>query len=65
MTPAGNNDGDLLSGTPSDGGISCDGSNEGNESQTDSLTADVSFRAVQARNNSAFECTELAEPPAI
>lgn len=31
---------------------------EGNESQTDSLTADVSFSAVQSRNNPGFQCDE-------
>lgn len=43
-----------------DGGvISCDGSSVTNEVQTDSLTADLSFRIVQARNNPDFVC----EPP--
>ena len=49
-----NNDG--KSGTPKDGGIACDGSLLDNKSQTDSLTADVEFRAVQARNNENFLC---------
>jgi len=40
----------------STGGISCDGSQLGNESQTDSLTADISFEAVQARHNDSFQC---------
>ena len=38
------------------GGITCDGSNVNNISQTDSMTADISFRAVQSRNNSDFQC---------
>jgi len=38
------------------GGFSCDGSGEGNKTQTDALTADISFRAVQARNNTDFVC---------
>jgi hypothetical protein len=55
-SPADNNDGVGAAGTPEDGGYTCDGSQLGNESQTDSLTADVSFRAVQARNNPGFQC---------
>lgn len=45
----------------SNGGITCDGSKLGNESQTDSLTADVKFTAVQARHNPNFLCT----PPVV
>lgn len=47
----------------STGGISCDGSELNNETQTDSLTADVSFRAVQSRNNPNFTCD--GEQPSI
>jgi len=36
--------------------IACDAANEGNETQTDSLTADVSFKVVQAKNNPDFRC---------
>lgn len=60
MTPADDNDGDTQAGTPADGGFACDGTGLGNESQTDSLTADITFEAVQARNNEGFQC----EPPA-
>lgn len=60
--PDDDNNGDQTAGTPSDGGINCDGSQEGNETQTDSLTADVSFRAVQSRNNSGFLCNPQASP---
>jgi predicted ribosomally synthesized peptide with SipW-like signal peptide len=56
MSPAGNNNGNGTSGEPEDGGITCDGIALGNESQTDSLTADVSFEAMQARNNPGFQC---------
>jgi len=52
-----NND-DNEDGTPEDGGITCDGSLLGNESQTDSLTADVSFQAIQARHNPDFICEQ-------
>ena len=37
-------------------GFICDGSVEDNITQTDSMTADISFRAVQSRNNTAFVC---------
>lgn len=50
-----NNDDDEV-GTPEDGGVTCDGSLLGNESQTDSLTADIAFSAVQARHNKDFMC---------
>lgn len=56
MSPAGDNDDNQTAGEPEDGGISCDGSLLGNESQTDSLTADISFVAVQARHNESFQC---------
>jgi len=58
MSPAGNNGGTALSGEPEDGGITCDGSSLGNESQTDSLTADIEFTVVQSRNNPGFQCEE-------
>ncbi|MBI5405910.1 hypothetical protein HY972_02645 [Candidatus Kaiserbacteria bacterium] len=41
----------------STGGIVCNGSQVNNITQTDSLTADVSFRAVQSRNNPGFLCS--------
>jgi predicted ribosomally synthesized peptide with SipW-like signal peptide len=42
----------------STGGISCDGSILDNSTQTDSLTADISFTAIQSRHNSGFICRE-------
>ncbi len=57
-SPSGNNNGNQTSGEPEDGGITCDGTLLGNESQTDSLTADVVFEAVQARHNAGFLCTK-------
>lgn len=62
MSPAGDNNGNQTAGEPEDGGITCDGANLGNETQTDSLTADVSFDAVQARNNPNFLCVEEEVP---
>jgi predicted ribosomally synthesized peptide with SipW-like signal peptide len=67
MSPAGNNAGTAAAGEPEDGGISCDGSALDNQSQTDSLTADVEFTAVQSRNNPGFQCvppptTQACEP---
>lgn len=42
---------------PDDGrGVVCDGSDETNITQTDSMTMDVSFRAVQSRHNGTFTC---------
>lgn len=40
----------------SSGGITCDGHLLDNSTQTDSLTADVKFTAVQSRNNGEFLC---------
>lgn len=57
-SPADDNDDDSVAGAPHDGGITCNGSVLGNETQTDSLTADVSFEAVQSRNNGNFQCDE-------
>ena len=37
----------------------------GNETQTDSLTADISFRVEQARNNTGFRCDRQQEPPVV
>lgn len=36
--------------------FACDGSNMGNETQTDSFSAALQFYAVQARNNDQFSC---------
>jgi predicted ribosomally synthesized peptide with SipW-like signal peptide len=55
-SPAEDNDGNQTAGEPADGGFLCEGSALGNESQTDSLTADVAFEAVQARHNDGFIC---------
>ena len=41
--------------------VQCDGSDETNITQTDGMTMDVSFRAVQSRNNAGFEC-EVPSP---
>jgi len=38
-------------------GFDCDGSQEDNSTQTDSMTADISFRAEQSRHNGDFLCT--------
>lgn len=44
--------------------ITCDGSTMGNESQTDSLSADVRFYVEQKRNNANFVCPALPLPQA-
>ena len=36
--------------------VTCNGSGEGNETQTDSMTATISFYVEQARNNDGFSC---------
>jgi predicted ribosomally synthesized peptide with SipW-like signal peptide len=55
-SPADDNNDNDTSGEPEDGGIHCNGAMLGNETQTDSLTADVTFSAVQSRNNATFRC---------
>lgn len=55
-TPSGDNNDNDVSGEPEDGGLTCDGSLMGNDTQTDSLTADIVFSAVQARHNGAYLC---------
>ncbi|MBI4709249.1 MAG: hypothetical protein HY764_03545 [Candidatus Portnoybacteria bacterium] len=48
---------------PDDRPLVCSGVNEDNITQTDSLTMDIAFRAVQARNNPNFLCgQENCEP---
>lgn len=56
-SPAGNRDATNPPGQPSDGGYLCSGSGLDNQTQTDSMTANISFTAVQARNNPGFLCT--------
>lgn len=51
--------GPLVRGT----GFSCSGVGNQNDSQTDGIVLDVSFQAVQARNNGQFSCTSL--PPFV
>lgn len=56
MSPAGDNNDNEVDGEPEDGGLTCDGSLMGNGTQTDSLTADIVFSAVQSRHNSNYIC---------
>lgn len=46
-------------------GVQCDGSAETNITQTDGLTMDISFRAVQSRNNTSFVCSTPTQGPEI
>jgi len=62
MTPYLQDGGNRQSG-PDDRPVVCDGSQENNVTQSDSLTADVSFRAVQSRNNLSFLCNPPAPTP--
>lgn len=39
-------------------GFTCDGTGLGNETQTDGVTLDITFEAVQARHNEDFQCGE-------
>lgn len=39
-------------------GVTCDGTGLGNGTQTDGLTLDVAFRAVQVRNNPGYLCAQ-------
>ncbi len=48
----------------SSGGYTCDGSQLDNSTQTDSLTADITFEATQARNNPGFTCIADNQPHA-
>lgn len=43
-------------------GVTCDGSGEGNISQTDSVVGDLQFYATQSRNNSTFTCANGYTP---
>lgn len=43
-------------------GITCDGTQLDNATQTDKLLADIKFTAIQARNNPNFVCTPEATP---
>jgi len=47
--------GPLVRGT----GVSCNGAGSNNIAQTDGIVVDVSFQAVQARNNGQFTCASL------
>lgn len=40
-------------------GFTCNGSGEDNKTQTDSMTATISFTAVQSRNNESFTCNPV------
>lgn len=42
--------------------VICDGEGVNNVAQTDSLTADISFRAYQSRSNETFECDVPVTP---
>ncbi|OGH23469.1 MAG: hypothetical protein A2629_00280 [Candidatus Levybacteria bacterium RIFCSPHIGHO2_01_FULL_41_15] len=55
LTNPGNELGNMTGNT----GLNCDGSSLGNEAQTDSVTADITFTAVQHRNNPDFSCQSL------
>ncbi len=43
-------------------GITCDGTGLDNTTQTDSVTGDITFRAVQSRHNEAYTCNAVDVP---
>lgn len=45
------------------GFFSCDGSAQSNITQTDGITLDVAFRAIQTRHNNQFQCDGVDETP--
>jgi len=57
----------LCAGTPivgGDGTVTCNGSSMGDETQTDSLTADLKLYVEQVRNNPNFKCADVnLNPP--
>ena len=57
-SPADDNDASGIEGEPEDGGFTCVGETFGNESQTDSLTVDVTFNAVQEFGNDGYLCSD-------
>lgn len=60
MTPAGDNDDNGISGESEDGGFTCTGAGViTNKSQSDMVKLDISFSAVQSRNNDDFTCPNV------
>lgn len=59
-SPADDNDNNGFFGQPADGGFACTGAPLDNVSQTDSLTLDVHFNAVQAFGNDGYRCSNGA-----
>jgi len=62
MTPYEQDGGNQQSG-PDDRPVLCDGVNQDNTTQTDSFTADITFNAVQSRNNPDFLCNPPEPTP--
>lgn len=60
LTPDAQDGGDLGKNPSVVSGVSCDGDDLGNEFQSDSASLDISFTAIQARNNDDFTCGEPA-----
>lgn len=61
-SPADDNDNNGFFGQPLDGGFACTGAPLDNVSQTDSLTMDVHFNAVQAFGNDGYRCSDGIPP---
>ncbi len=58
LTPDAQDGGDLGKNPSVVSGVSCDGDDLGNEFQSDSASLDISFTAIQARNNDDYTCGE-------
>ena len=57
-SPADDNDANTIAGESADGGFVCVGSTLDNQTQTDSVTGDASFNAVQAFGNEGYLCSD-------
>lgn len=64
-TPADDNDNNGFAGQPKDGGFLCFGESLENLTQTDSLTMDVHFNAVQAFGNDGYRCSDGMPPEQV
>lgn len=65
ISPADDNNNNGFSGEPQDGGFACSGALLDNVSQTDSLTMDVAFNAVQAFGNDGYQCGDTTRACAV
>ena len=62
LTPAPVAQSDYVAPTAANTGFTCSGVGDQNDAQTDGIVVDVSFYAVQSRNNQSFVCSSLPTP---